>query len=86
MVNLSIWHAPNVTAAVNISLWGSWASCFCYLSRSNAYVVGINLMTLWAELLLKFQHKKHESESKITYTPNTLLPFIQYTIYYTIFP
>ena len=46
MGNLSIWHAPNVSAAANISLWGSWASCFCHLSRSKPYVVGANLMTL----------------------------------------
>ena len=46
MGNLSIWHTPNVSAAANISLWGSWASCFCHLSRSKPYVVGANLMTL----------------------------------------
>ncbi len=50
MGNLSIWHAPNVSAAANISLWGSWASCFCHLSRSKPYVVGANLMTLKSEL------------------------------------
>lgn len=35
-----------MSAAANISLWGSWASCFCHLSRSKPYVVGANLMTL----------------------------------------
>ena len=35
-----------MAAAANISLWGSWASCFCHLSRSKPYVVGANLMTL----------------------------------------
>lgn len=51
MGNLSIWHTPNVSAAANISLWGSWASCFCHLSRSKPYVVGANLMTLICVLL-----------------------------------
>ena len=46
MGNLSVWHAPNVSATANISLWGSRASCFCHLSHSKPYVAGANLMTL----------------------------------------
>lgn len=49
MGNLSIWHAPNVSATANISLWGSRASCFCHLSHSKPYVAGAKLMTLNAQ-------------------------------------
>ena len=37
-------------------------------------------------IFLKSQHEKHASESKIIYNQDPLLPFIRYTIYYTIFP
>ena len=49
MGNLSIWHALNMSATANISLWGSKASCFCYFFHNKPYGAGANLMTLASE-------------------------------------
>ena len=46
MGNLSIWHAQNLSATANISLWESRVSCFCHFFHGKPYAAETNLMTL----------------------------------------